>query len=461
MEKVKQGGLNIITTDEKNNVYWQAEKTAITPVQDSMCVINLYPDIEYQTFKGFGGAFTEAAAHVYSQMGESNKAGIMEALFGESGLRYNIGRIHMNSCDFSLGNYVYIDEGDDTLATFDISHDEKEIIPMIKDAQEKAGTKIELLMSPWSPPAFMKTNNDMNNGGSLKPQYASAWAEYFVKYIKAFRNRGMEIKYLTVQNEPMAVQTWDSCIYTAQEEGNFVKSFLAPALIRNGLDDVGIFVWDHNKEEAVKRFRDVLFDKEVERLVRGEALHWYTGDHFEAIELLRRLYPDKEIFFTEGCVEYSRFADSDEIKKAEMYAHDIIGNLNAGINASLDWNLLLDENGGPNHVGNFCAAPIMAAHGGNMYEKRLSYYYIGHFSRFIKKGAKRIGLTRYTDAVEATAFLNPDGTKTVVILNKTEKEIPYTLREWVESEQMYMGIERRIAPHSIQTIILQAADCKN
>lgn len=444
--------IRIITTDEKCKKYWHRENVDIVPVQDCMRAINIFPEITFQTFRGFGGAFTEAAAHVYGRMGEDKRNGIIEDYFGESGLRYNMGRIHMNSCDFALSNYTYIEEGDTELTTFDISHDHKEILPMIKAAQRKAGKKIGFLMSPWSPPAFMKTNNDMNHGGSLKPEYAEAWARYFVKFILAYREQGVDIDYLTVQNEPMAVQTWDSCIYTAKEEGSFVRDYLGPALEQSGLGEIGIFVWDHNKEEAVLRFRDVLFDKEVARYVRGEALHWYTGDHFEAIELVKKLYPDKEFFFTEGCVEYSRFADSGEVQKAEMYAHDILGNINAGISASLDWNLLLDEKGGPNHVGNFCAAPIMASAGQDSYEKRLSYYYIGHFSRYIQSGARRIGTTRYTDALEVTSFVNPDGGRAVVILNRTDSEIPYTLREWNQDKNCYMGIEYNISPHSIQTL---------
>lgn len=193
-------------------------------------------------------------------------------------------------------------------------------------------------------------------------------------------------------------------------------------------------------------------DEKTRKYVKGEAIHWYTGDHFETIEMVRKKYPEKEIFFTEGCVEYSRFADSGEIYKAEMYAHDILGNLNAGINASLDWNLLLDEKGGPNHVGNFCAAPIMCASVEDSYEKRLTYYYIGHFSRYIKEGAVKIGTSRYTDGIEVTAFLNPDGERVAVILNKSEKEVPYTLREMTK-DAGYQGVEGVIAPHSIQTIV--------
>lgn len=436
----------IVKTDCKAGKYWEESAQDITEMQDCMHLVNIYPDVTYQTMRGFGGAFTEAAAHNYAGMSEEKKKELTEAYFGESGLRYNIGRVHMNSCDFALGNYTYIEEGDTELKTFSIAHDFNEIIPMIKAAQAACREEIVFLMSPWSPPAFMKTNQDMNHGGSLKKEYYQLWADYFVRFIKAYKEAGIPLSYLTVQNEPMAVQTWDSCIYTAEEESLFVREYLGPTLEKEGLADVKIFVWDHNKESAYQRFKDTVADETADKYIKGAAIHWYTGDHFEAIEIMKKQYPDKEVFFTEGCVEYSRFADSGEIDKAEMYAHDILGNLNAGISASIDWNLILDEKGGPNHVGNFCAAPIMCNTTEDSYEKRLTYYYIGHFSRYIKSGAVRIGTTRYTDNIEAAAFLNPDGERVLILLNKTEKEVPVTVCE------AGCGIEVTVNPHSIYTI---------
>ncbi|MGN0156173.1 MAG: glycoside hydrolase family 30 beta sandwich domain-containing protein [Lachnospiraceae bacterium] len=440
------GKIRKIVTDDHLGKYWEETELDAQTMEDCMHVVNVYPDVTYQKMRGFGGAFTEAAAHNYANMSEAKKKELAKAYFGDKGLRYNLGRVHMNSCDFALGNYTYIEEGDEKLATFTIEHDKKEILPLLHDAQAETMQKMEFLLSPWSPPAFMKTNGEMNHGGKLKKEYYPIWAEYFVRFIKAYQEEGIHIGFLTVQNEPMAVQTWDSCIYTAEEESLFVREYLGPALEKAGLGDVGIYVWDHNKEEAYQRFKDTMADEQTRNYVKGAAIHWYTGDHFEAIELIRKQYPDKEVFFTEGCVEYSRFADSGEIEKAEMYAHDILGNLKAGISASLDWNLFLDEKGGPNHVGNYCAAPIMCNAAEDSYEKRLSYYYIGHFSRYIKPDAVRIGTTRYTDRVEAVAFLNPDGERVLVLLNKTEDEVPVTVRE------EGCEIETVLTPHSIQTI---------
>lgn len=441
MEKIRQ-----IVTDYGARKLWEETVHKAEAVQDCMHVVNVYPDAEYQTVRGFGGAFTESAAHNYAGMSGEKRKELIKAYFGQEGLRYQMGRIHMNSCDFALGNYAYVEEGDAALKTFSIAHDFEKIIPLIWDAQKESGKDMEFLVSPWSPPAFMKTNGEMNHGGKLKKEFYPVWAAYFVKFIRAYREAGIPIGFLTVQNEPMAVQAWDSCIYTSKEEAVFVREYLGPALEEAGLSDVGIFVWDHNKEEAYQRFRETAADEETEKYIRGAAVHWYTGDHFDAIELIRKKYPDKEVFFTEGCVEYSRFADSGEVEKAEMYAHDILGNLNAGISASFDWNLFLDQEGGPNHVGNFCAAPIMCNAENDTYEKRLSYYYIGHFSRYIEPGAVRIGTTRYTDAVEAIAFRNPNGERALVLLNKTEKELPVTVRE------AGFGMETVLTPHSIHTI---------
>lgn len=438
--------MKIITTNAAKEEFWKEEDALMEPVTDCMHVINVYPEVTGQTIVGFGGAFTEASAVNYYKLNKEDQNRFMEAYFGEKGLRYNLCRTHINSCDFALGNYCYVEEGDSVLSTFSIAHDEKMIIPLIKEAIKTSMSGISFLASPWSPPAFMKTNGEMNNGGSLKKEYYAAWARYFAKYIKAYEKHGIHIERVTVQNEPMANQTWDSCIYTATEEQEFVKNYLGPTLRKEGLGQVKIFVWDHNKEEAYNRVREIFSDKTAREFTSGVAVHWYTGDHFEALEIIRQLYPDKEILFTEGCVEYSRFAGVEEIRKAEMYAHDMIGNLKSGVSGIIDWNLLLDENGGPNHVGNFCAAPVNLS--GGSYEKRLIYYYIGHFSRYVKKGAKKIATTRYTDKIETVAFVNPDGERVLILLNKQNEKVDVTVRENGQ------GFCRTVEPHSILTVVL-------
>lgn len=436
-----------VTTDCKQGKFWQEQEMAVTSQLDVMHMVRVYPDLEEQEIEGFGGAFTEAAAETFAELSEGAKAEFLEGYFGEKGLRYVLGRMHMNSCDFSLGNYTYVEEGDVDLHSFDISHDRARIIPLVKQAMECSGSEeFGILVSPWSPPAYMKTNGEMNHGGKVLDEYRKLWADYYVKYLLELKKEGLPVKYLTVQNEPEAVQTWDSCIYTAQEEGHFAADYLAPALKEAGLEDIQIFIWDHNKENMYDRAKGSFSVPGCRDVVSGVAMHWYTGDHFDGIRAVKKTYPEKRIFFTEGCVEYSRFADSGEVQKAEMYAHDMLGNLKAGMEAYFDWNLLLNEKGGPNHVKNFCAAPMMADGKGGI-EKRLSYYYIGHFSRYVKPGAKRILVSSFSDDLETVAFLNPDGSRVVVLLNRTEVIVPVCLAE--NNQGSYL----ELAAHTICTVI--------
>ena len=421
--------IKVITTDWNEKKFWEEQKLEASDQMNYTRMLKLYPELTEQEIEGFGGAFTEAAAVSFAELSEEARKEFLEGCFGESGLGYVLGRLTMNSCDFGLGNYAYVEEGDEDLHSFDISHDRKQIIPLVKKAMERAGKKdFGIIVSPWSPPAYMKTNGEMNHGGKLREEYRKLWADYYVKYLLELKKEGLPVKYLTVQNEPEAVQTWDSCIYTAEEEGAFVAEYLKPALEAAGLGDIQIFIWDHNKENMYHRAKGSFSIPGCREAVSGVAVHWYTGDHFEAIRAVKKAYPEQRIFFTEGCVEYSRFADSGEVEKAEMYAHDILGNLKEGMEAYFDWNLLLNVQGGPNHVENFCAAPIMCDGQGGI-EKRLSYYYIGQFSRYVKPGAKRILASCYTTGLETAAFVNPDGSRAAVLLNRTGNAIPVCLTE--------------------------------
>lgn len=407
-------------------------------------LISIFPDIEYQEIKGFGGAFTEAAATTIDKLSKENRDKILKLYFDDNeGIGYNFGRVHINSCDFSLGNYSCVEEGDETLETFNIERDKESIVPMIKDALKYGG--ITMLASPWSPPAYMKTTGRMNEGGKLKKEYYDLWSDFYVKFIEEYKKEGIDISAITVQNEPKAVQKWDSCVYTAEEERDFVKNYLGKKMEKTG---VKIFFWDHNKERIIDRASVVLGDKESAKYIQGIAFHWYSGDHFEQLDMFKKLYPDKELMFSEGCYEYS-LGETDTVKIGEKYAHDMIGNFNNGCNIFCDWNLILDEKGGPNHVGNFCDAPIMADTKNDKVYIHDSYYYIGHFSKFVQKGAKRIGSSKWTSDIDTVSFKNPDGSIVSVVLNRTESDIPF---------YFYMdgnATKTTIEAHSIATYIFE------
>ena len=403
--------------------------------------------IEYQKVIGMGGALTEASAYVWSKMSRENQEKMIDLYFGPESASYNFCRLHIQSCDFALGNYAYIEDPEDKeLKTFSIERDRKYIIPFVKAALAK-NPDIEFLASPWSPPAFMKTNNDMNHGGQLKKEYYGMWASMVAKYVKTYRSEGINITRLTVQNEPAAVQTWDSCIYSAEEERDYACNYLKAALKKAGCGDVKINVWDHNKELLVERAKGSLSTKDALKKIDGIAFHWYTGDYFESLQEVSRLFPGKELIFTEGCVEYSIDKNGSQISRAERYAHDMIGDFNGGMNGFLDWNVILDSKGGPNHVGNFCDAPLMCDYDRDIVDIHKSYYYIRHFSQFIKKGAVRIWAGRANDKIDVTAFKNPDGSKVCIVLNKGDSDVSFNL---IEGERCQ---ELKADPHSIQTLI--------
>lgn len=414
---------------------------------EEMNLINVYPEIHYQQIIGFGGAITEAAAFTILKMTPDVQKQIMKSYFSPEGLGYNFCRLHINSCDFSLGNYDYLNmEKDEELKNFSIDKDEEYILPVVREALQQ-NDKILFLASPWSPPAFMKTNKEMNNGGKLLPEYYGLWAKYLVRYISEMKKKGINIFAITPQNEPKAAQVWDSCVYSTEEEQQFVRDYLGPELIKNGLSDVKIVIWDHNKERVFERTREICSDQKASNYVWGVGFHWYSGDHFENLSLVKEQFPDKNLIFTEGCVEYSRFSDAGSVSKAQMYAHDMIGNLNHFMSGFLDWNIVLDSKGGPNHVGNFCEAPIMCDIESGTFEKKLSFYYIAHFSRYITRGSYRIAVSCYTNELEVTAFLRPDGKTVLVILNPTGESRPAIIR------QNGMLLKNEISANSITTFV--------
>ncbi len=426
-----------------------AEKmpVALEKGNGASATISIDPAVRFQEIVGFGGAFTEAAAYALSKIGPEKRAEVIRAYFDPvEGLGYSLCRTHINSCDFSLDNYCYTNGICDTeLKDFSIERDEKLLIPLIRDAMATAGVPLKILASPWSPPAWMKTNGKMNHGGKLKPEYAGTWAKYLAKYIEAYSKEGIDIWGITIQNEPGSRQRWDSCTYSAEEERDFVKNYLGPTLSNENLGKVKIIVWDHNKNSIVERAAGVLSDPEAAKYVWGVGFHWYRGEHFDNLDKLNGMYPDKKLLSTEACIENGPRIGAWHT--GEKYGHNIIGDLNHFAVGWVDWNIALDERGGPNHARNFCDAPVIADGRSNSIIYSSSFYYLGHFSKFIRPGAVRIGCTVNNPALEATAFLNVDGRIAVVVMNATRKEVGFTV-----------GYGENIASlcspaHSIQTLI--------
>jgi glucosylceramidase len=397
-------------------------------------VVQVFADITYQTFQGFGGAFTEAAGSVLEQLPQKVAETIVADYFGPQGLGYVWGRIPVDSCDFALGTYsaLIVDKGEPLIDERVLrEHDRRYILPYVQQAQallaDQGKGPIQLCMVPWSPPAWMKSNSSRFGGGSLLPGFHALWADYLCQYARVYQELGFEVRLLGVQNEPNASQTWDSCLYSPQEEQAFIRDHLYPCLLGHGQGTVRISIWDHNRDRMVDRTRAVCSGP-VRPMVGAVAFHWYSGDHFESVGLVHDLFPELLLIFTEGCVEYKHFSQSAQIEHGLRYAHQIMGDLNHGAHAWLDWNLVLDSNGGPNHVGNNCDAPILASIPSGTYEKRASFYFIGHFSRYIRPGAIRLAHSRFTADLGITAWRNMDGELVAVVLNETGHTIVFSLR---------------------------------
>ncbi len=411
-------------------------------------VINIYPHIRKQKWQGFGGAATDAAGYVYSLMSAEQKRRFISEYFGIDKMNYTCVRVPVDSCDFSLESFQssYREE-DSGVCSVSYEREERYIMPLLKDIKEYTKNRIELLLTPWSPPDHMKDNGSRTGGGHLLKDQYRAYADFLCGYAEEFISAGFNVTRICMQNEQAAVQTWDSCIVSAAEEADFISGFLYPAMKRHGLDSIKICIWDHNKERLYER-TDAEMCSEAGRYISGAAFHWYSGDHFEAVSLVSDKYPQLELIMTEACIEYSKFSSEKQWENVSHYMHDIIGNANAGMNSFYDWNLILDENGGPNYAENYCDAPFMYHIGSNELEERQTLKAIGHFSRFIHSGDEMTAFSKYTDKLEFTAFSSQDGTISCIAFNPQDKKMKAVIRIGEECAEIMLN------GHSCSTLVI-------
>lgn len=447
-------------------VYTTAEKTeyrltctdakpfvpAVQPLETEICIF-VNPEKVFQTFLGIGGAITDAAAEVFAKLPAGKQQEFLSAYYDrEKGIGYTLARTSIHSSDFSSGSYTYIEEGDRELKTFSIEHDKRYRIPLIRQAILAAGGKLTLFASPWSPPAFMKDNKTMLKGGKLLREFYKSWAMYVTTFIKAFEAEGVPVWGITVQNEPMATQRWESCIFTAEEERDFLKMYLGPTMEEQGLADKNIIVWDHNRDLINQRVNVIYSDPEAAKYAWGTGFHWYetwTGGKpmYENVRAVYESYPSKKLLFTEGCAESFSSDHYQYWPNAERYGSSMINDFNNGTVGWTDWNILLDEKGGPNHANNFCFAPVHANTETGELIFTPSYYYIGHFSKFIRPNAKRISTVSSRSQLQSTSFRNDDGSMVTVVMNQSDAPVIFKL--FVGSQSADLTIPAR----GIQTLI--------
>jgi len=423
-------------------------------------VVEVDPAVTDQDIIGFGGALTDAAASLFSKVSPELQEEVLEKYYGESGLGYTIGRVHINSCDFSSGDYAFDDvPGDWSLDHFDhgLTHDKKEIIPLVKRAMRKAedaSRKLRVLASPWSPPAWMKKSGKMDSSSQpcLKDEAHGPWAEYITTWISDMKAAGVPIWALTVQNEPTNNAAWEACMLSAEEEADFIVQHLGPKMrARHG--EVVVFAFDDQKDRLADYVTQVMSRPDITKYVDGIAFHWYTGDWFQWVDLMHKKWPKMKMLASEATYERRMWEEGrteayPDWRFGEGYAHDIIGDFSAGAMGWVDWNIVLDKHGGPNHVGNVCDAAIILDPETQQLHVHPQYYYIGHFSKFILPGSKRVssvvksakskynpgappgpyGTCTGEHGLETTAARRPDGQLVVVVLNCAAEGIELKLR---------------------------------
>lgn len=430
-----------IVTDILNQKYFE-ETEAPMRIPDCFwewSLVWLEPSIKKQQWLGLGGAITQASCFNYQKLSKEKQQELLRLYYSNEGLNYQYGRLPIGSQDFGTENYSYSCQED--LKDFSIEKDRQILFPLLKDIL--AFKKISLLASPWSPPAFMKDSNNLLDGGKLKKEYYALYAEYLVKYLKKYQQEKISIDYITIQNEPFAKQKWESCLWTTEEQQDFIYNYFIPRLEKENLS-TKIILWDHNKDRLYKHVRELYPKKNT--FIKGVGFHWYAGTFFENLKLVHETYPELLLFETECCTGYSPYNEQEWIKDACLYMNEILGNLNSGMNAFIDWNILLDSRGGPNYAENYCKSPIILNEKADDFICTPIYYYLKHLS-LVPIDSHVIFSSVYRNDLMATALEDKEKNIYVIVLNPTNEPKECCL---LEGEQLMQDF---IAPYALHTYI--------
>ena len=414
-------------TDINNNIYIK-EMTIKKSKNNSNNLIKVDLDNEIGLFYGFGSAITESSGFNYQNLSEDSRKNFIKDYFSLSGLNYNYGRISIGSNDFSLSSYSYAKKRN--LNDFSVSRDKKYVIPFLLDILKNKN--ISLIASSWSPPKMYKRLPILYYGIKLSKRHYDRYSDYLINFINEYRKLGIKIDYLTMQNEPVTRQHWESCVFKLDEQKDFIYNHLL-----NKLTDTKVLLWDHNKDNLFNIISDLYIKNDK---VGGVAFHYYTGNHFDEIKKIREKYKELFLVNSEMCCAYSPYNEKNWISSAEYYINDIIGDMNNGINAYLDWNILLDENGGPTYKNN----PVKSAsiRIGDNYVKSPIYYYLYHISHFIDNS---IIIKNENNTNLKIVSLKNNKKIIVVIMNKSNQDIEYNLL--LKNKNIYDEIKK----HTIVT----------
>ena len=440
--------VTVYETSESGNTLKKVDQFSAS---ENKVEIQINPEEKFQTITGFGGSFTEASAHLLNKLNKENRKKILEAYFSESGANYSLTRTTIASCDFSLKNYTYAKvENDLALEHFTIEDDKDDIIPMILEAKAISKEGFNIIASPWSCPPWMKDNKSYV-GGKLLPEYNDTFALYFSKYLEAYKKEGIDIWGVTVINEPHGNgNNWESTLFSPEEMTLFVQNHLGPKLEKDGWNNIKILGYDQNRA-GLQEWVDAMYkDDKSSKYFAGTAIHWYESTYEvfpEALQYAHNKAPNKHLIQTEACVdsEVPHWQDDAWYWKKEAtdwgwdwaseqdkylhpkyapvnrYAEDIIGCLNNQVDGWVDWNMVLDRQGGPNWFKNWCVAPVIVDDKNDEVYFTPLYYVMSHFSKFMRPGAVKIGCKVNNKDLKVTAVQNLDKSIALVIFNPTEQ----------------------------------------
>lgn len=395
----------------------------------------LHPDIKYQTIQGFGGAVTDSAGLNWKNLSEPLQQLLIQSYFSEEGLQYNMIRVPIGGTDFSTHPYAYNDypKNDNQLSNYTLTDEDYHYkIPMIKAAMQASKTQILIVASTWSPPPWMKTNNNYTGNNRLKPEYYQLYAVYHLKFLEKYLGEGIKIWAITTTNEPtnalIGLCSHINCLgWSAHDMGNWIVNNLGPTIRNSTFNDVLILAGD-DQRITIPYWMNLMVAEHPTALnyINGVAVHYYTDFISPPVLLtqLQKFYPDKFIIGTEGCQGSMWFekhhVDLGSWKRGESYVQDIITDLNYGMVGWIDWNMCLNRHGGPTWTGNYVDSPIIVFPKKGEFVKQPMFYAMGHFSKFIPRGSRRIEVTAplcWKNSIQHVAFITPDNTTVMVLYN--------------------------------------------
>lgn len=422
-----------LTTGDKNRLFSEEAKVSIveTTTTNQPSLITINTAMKLQQIDGFGAALTGSSAHLINKkMSAGQRDALLQDLFNsDTGIGISYLRMTIGASDFSLSDYTYNDmpsgQEDLSLTNFTIDKDKEDVVPIFKKIVA-ISPDIKIMGSPWSPPAWMKTNESLK-GGELRTEVYGVYANYFVKYIKAYQAEGIRIHSITPQNEPLHFTANYPCMsMPASAQLNFIKNNLGPAFEAENIN-TEIIVYDHNWDNTNYAI-SILNDADARRYASGSAFHAYGGS-VSAMTAVHNIHPTEGIYFTEisGGAWATNFSDNMQWNMENIF----IGSTTNWSKNVLLWNLALDQNYGPTNNGcSNCRGVVTINASTGAVTKNEEYYSIAHFSKYVRPGANRISSTATgTSQLNHVAFINTDGSKVLVVANNSNNAQTFVVRE--------------------------------